>query len=183
MSKEIDTVLSGIIILMVIIVIFKWYCDSSSTDRKYNKLSCGCVRGTCRCQKKSLNMRNRVVREGLDPGPDSVENKITGNGPVVDTTGMDNYQEITKLMGVDKDVGDSHISWVETMAKNGMSTGASASTTLEETGRSYGTADYVGLTGRKWCKARHLATPQEDARVTPSHVVEEYCNIDMDELV
>jgi hypothetical protein len=66
---------------------------------------------------------------------------------------------------------------------NGVPTGASSCTTLEETGRSYGTANYVGLTGPKWCKARQLATPAPDARVTPSQNIEEWCNIAMDALV
>jgi hypothetical protein len=86
-------------------------------------------------------------------------------------------------MGLEPSVESSHKKWSNALSLNGMSTGASSSTMLEETGRSYGTSDYVGLTSRKWCKARRLAQPADDSRVTPSSDVLEHCDISMDSLI
>jgi hypothetical protein len=93
------------------------------------------------------------------------------------------YSSVIQDMSLEDGVGDSHKSYCDSLSFAGLPTGASSCTTLEETGRSYGTADFVGLTARKFCKARQLATPGEDARVTPSQNITEWCDIGMDELV
>jgi hypothetical protein len=219
MTIEIDSILSGIIILLLILVIWKWYNNRSSCS-KNGRLSCGCRRGDCRCGGDYMpmgvstqdrvkcscgcnprecicrpncicqcNAGQRDYREGLETKSASHGvSHVTGGGPILPSgaeisQNAGDYQEITKQMGVDSSVGDSHTDWCSNLMTNGISTGASSCTTLEETGRSYGTADFVGLTARKWCKARQLATPADDARVTPSQYITEWCDIDMDELV
>jgi hypothetical protein len=111
--------------------------------------------------------------------------QVTGAGPIPSPASLESqdYNEVAKEMSVDQAVSSSHQDWCNSLTMNGIPTGASSCTTLEETGRSYGTANYVGLTARKWCKARQLATPAADARVTPSQDILEWCNIEMDELV
>jgi hypothetical protein len=112
-------------------------------------------------------------------------NHVTGAGPIYppgDAINQD-YQESTKKMALEDTVGTSHQKWCDSLNFNGLSTGASSCTTLEETGRSYGTADFVGLTARKFCKARQMATPADDSRVTPSQSIEEWCHIAMDSLI
>ena len=119
--------------------------------------------------------------------------KLDNSGnEIIDVGGLDelgkhtpagNYQEATKNMGLESTVESSHKKWCDALSYNGISTGASSNTMLEETGRSYGTSDYVGLTSRKWCKARRLAKPADDSRVTPSSDVLEHCDISMDSLI
>jgi hypothetical protein len=189
MSIEIDSVLSGIIVLLLIIVVWKWYGDLSPCGQSSMTLSCGCIRGNCRCRdisrvsKPKHTSCNNTVHENFKISHD--KNQVTGSGyhPIPASKMTQNYQEVTKEMGLESGVGDSHKKWCDALSYNGLTTGASSCTTLEETGRSYGTADFVGLTSRKWCKARQMATPAPDSRVTPSHDVEEWCDIDMDELV
>jgi hypothetical protein len=214
MSTEIDSVLSGIIVLLLIIVVWKWYGSRSSCGQSYGALSCGCKQGQCRCRRMSGgsmqmhgmhndsrnqprymqrgnyvrdNMNGRdgmTVRDGMD-GTDNGESRVTSSGPrpVIDSELSQEWQNTVAEIGVDKSVGDSHKDWCNSLTINGMSTGASACTTLEETGRSYGSANFHGLTARKWCKARQLATPASDARTTPSHLSDEYCDIAMDEII
>lgn len=202
MSTEIDSVLSGIIILLLIIIVWKW-CGGRSSCRQnsmslsggYPHLPRGCPRGCRGCPRGCRGCSRRVMlassshplaREGMGSGkiPHN-EEQVTGAGPVPLSAAVEaqDYQEVSKQMGVDQTIGDSHQEWCNSLNMNGIPTGASSCTTLEETGRSYGTANYVGLTGRKWCKARQLATPALDARVTPSQNILEYCDVGMDELV
>lgn len=230
MSTEIDTVLSGIIILLLMIVVWKWYGGKSnkSCNKKNNRLSCGCVKGRCRCRQQSSRINTIIPGGGKCPGgracvcecplggcncdpickchrrasaflnqrnrPENMTSggalNNTGNEIIqnsydelgVMSSGGD-YQEATKNMGLESNVAESHKKWCTALSQNGMSTGASSCSTLEETGRSYGTSDYVGLTSRKWCKARLLAKPADDARVTPSSDVLEQCDISMDSLI
>ena len=56
MSIEIDTVLSGIIIVLLIIVVWKWYGGKNNQSCDNNRrLSCGCLRGQCRCGGNRMN--------------------------------------------------------------------------------------------------------------------------------
>ena len=111
--------------------------------------------------------------------------QVTGSGPqpLPGSLSSQDWQSATEDIGVDQSVGDSHQDWCNSLTMNGVPTGASSCTTLEETGRSYGTSNFHGLTARKWCKARQLATPAPDARVTPSQNIKEWCDISMDELI
>jgi hypothetical protein len=209
MSTEFDNVLSGVIVLLLIIVIYKWYVSRTSCGNQSGRLLCGCRRGYCKCGRRprmaggcEIKCRggyrcscgcppNRCRcsmgcvcrqsnREGLaDP---SAEARVTSSAPY-DISGTQDYAEATKKMSLEQDVSDSHQKWCDALTFNGLSTGASACTTLEETGRSYGTSDFVGLTARKWCKARQLATPAPDSRIIPSQENMEYCNVQMDELI
>ena len=212
--SEIDSTLSGIIILLLIVVVWKWHSSSSCGDRM--KLSCGCQHGKCRCRGYSQRSvmrgcpggrgclcgcasgqcgcppscpcnkpRNgqRETKEGFTPK--GAVAQVTGSGPNPPVPSMttDNYGEIIKDMSLEGGVADSHSRYCDSLSFAGMPTGSSACTQLEETGRSYGTANFVGLTQRKWCKSRALAKPAPDSRVTPTWESNEFCDIDMDELV
>ena len=235
MSIEIDTVLSGIIIVLLIIVVWRWYGGKNNQSCDNNRrLACGCLRGQCRCGSGRRQMNGGRQQAGGMPGgrsgsmacpggklcvcecplgacncdpmckchrrsaailqgqrrrePMESTGKLDNAGNEIMDIGSEglgaptpagNYQEATKNMGLEPSVESSHKKWSSALALNGMSTGASSSTMLEETGRSYGTSDYVGLTSRKWCKARRLAQPADDSRVTPSSDVLEYCDISL----
>ena len=226
---DIDCILTGVIILLLVIVVWKWYDNKTTCDRSDIILQCGCKNGRCRCRGRA---RVSVMRPGKCPGGkqcicgntlgncrcpyscncqrkarliykrnsgfegldgveglknsnQSIMNHITGSGPLPvpgDVINQD-YSDATKKMALENEVGSSHQKWCDSLNFNGLSTGASSCTTLEETGRSYGTADFVGLTARKFCKARQMATPADDARTTPSQNITEWCNIPLDSLI
>ena len=213
----IDCILTGVIVLLLVIVVWKWYDNKTMCSKREIKLNrrgcgrfstmrpdacpggkqciCGCALGNCgcpygcKCQRKArfLYKRNSGI-EGLEVSENSnqsVMNNITGSGPSIvpgDVINQD-YNDATKKMALENEVDSSHQKWCDSLTFNGLSTGASSCTTLEETGRSYGTADFVGLTARKFCKARQIATPADDARTTPSQNITEWCNIDMNSLI
>jgi len=222
MSSELDNVLSGIIVLLLIIVVWKWYNGRSSCDESNMTLSCGCRKGYCRCRgmasvtlpqrgrcpggnkcgcgcpsgrcgcdnscpcQRDARLRASSGREGMSN--DEAERRVVSAGPIPPAGDLFNqdYSEVTKEMALEsgsEGPSASHKRWCDSLMLNGMATGASSCTILEETGRSYGTSDYVGLTARKFCKARQLAAPAEDARQTASHTNDEYCNVEMNELV
>ena len=204
-----DSILSGVIILLLIVVVWKWYSGKSKCGESTLTLACGCKNGRCRCRGRSKisrmkpsvcpdsdpsNYRSQYNnqesdREGLsnmkNNSNDSIIEHITGSGPLSDSQSFVNndYQETTKKMALENNVSNSHQKWCDSLNFNGLSTGASSCTTLEETGRSYGTADFVGLTSRKWCKARQMATPADDARTTPSQDIQEWCNVALDAMI
>jgi len=139
----------------------------------------------CQQRARAFASRGCSVSEGLSQEiPDNVA-QVTGYGPQPPpaTVLTQDWQSTVTDIGTDQSIGDSHKDWCNSLTMNGVPTGASSCTTLEETGRSYGTANFHGLTARKWCKARQLATPAPDSRVTPSQNIKEWCNIDMDELI
>ena len=86
-------------------------------------------------------------------------------------------------MALEPEVIKSQQDYLNGLGFSGLPQGSSQETVLEETGRSYGTADYVGLTSRKWCKSRALAKAAPDSRVVPSMDIKEWCDINMDELI
>lgn len=220
-DKEIDSVLSGIIILLLLIVVWKWHSGNSSCGQSNMTISCGCKLGRCRCRgmsNVSVMRRGRCSGGngcgcGCHPGRcgctgncgcqhnarsnvegmigDNVTGQygvrhVTGSGanPVPASIVTQDYSGTAiKGMSLENEVEDSHNTWCDQLSFAGMPTGSSSCTVLEETGRSYGTADYVGLTSRKFCKARQLAIPAPDARVTPSQSITEWCGVEMDELV
>jgi hypothetical protein len=235
---KMDDVLSGVIIVLVMIIIVKWYknnylgggnsrtcsCNgrvcTCDTNLSYSqKCRIGCKGGTdCRCgcppmkcicpmtcacnYKYRENMENNDI-QGYKPdskytGDNSfnmIANDVTGPdpshvasmGPIPRPAAEKNMSDwsgsITKGIALEDGVSDSHQRYCDSLSFAGMPTGASSCTTLEETGRSYGTSDFVGLTARKFCKARQLASPGCDSRQTPSQNITEWCNIDMNELV
>ena len=197
MSEQFDNILTGIIILLVILVVWKWYGNNSECDSGETKLSCGCNLGKCMCQKARIHQSNamggnqrvssRYSSEGMT---DNRAIPMDSNGVItsaptdsIDVSSNDSYSETTKNMGLEQEVSDSHKRYVNDLYSSGLPTGASAASILEETGRSYGTADYHGLTKRKWCKARQMATPADGSRVVPSHDILENCNITLTDLV
>lgn len=200
MSTEIDSVLSGIIVLLLIIVVWKWYGGRSSCGQSSMTISCGCNRGQCRCRgmsrvstqrrgvcpgARAFASRGSAVRENMSEEIPHGVAQVIGSGPQPPPGSLSaqDWQSATTDIGVDQSVGDSHQDWCNSLTMNGVPTGASSCTTLEETGRSYGSANFHGLTARKWCKARQLATPAPDVRVTPSQNIKEWCDISMDELI
>jgi hypothetical protein len=198
MSEQFDNILTGIIILLVILVVWKWYGNRAGCGSGEIKLSCGCETGKCRCKGMTHTRQPRVdSNKGVKPkcklsermvGADGVpmnSNNIITSAPTdtIDISTDNSYSEATQRMGLEQDVSDSHKRYVNDLYSSGLPTGASASSILEETGRSYGTADFHGLTARKWCKARQMATPAAGSRVVPSHDILENCNITLTDLV
>ncbi len=217
---ELDGVLSGVIVLLLILVVWKWYSKPVDCNTSSMSLTCKCRPGKCRCQGMSQvsSRRKRCPGgkkcccghpKGKCTCPASChcnkhtepmvelpnmrterfgEPNVVGPGPQpepasVIAQGTEDYANTIQGMALEPGVASSHVNYCNSLSFAGLPTGASACTTLEETGRSYGTADFVGLTSRKFCKARQLATPASDARVTPTQNIVEWCDIDMDELV
>ena len=95
-----------------------------------------------------------------------------------------NYSgDTVQQMALEPEVLQSQKDYIDGLGFSGLPTGSSHETTLEETGRSYGTASFVGLSQRKFCKARQMAAPAPDARSVPSETIREWCNIDENELI
>jgi hypothetical protein len=198
MSEQFDNILTGIIILLVILVVWKSYSSKADCGSEEMKLSCGCKESKCRCKGMSRTRQsrgggnNRVKpscnhNEGM-VGTDAVPMNSSGiitslPTDTIDVNSDDSYSEVTQRMGLEQEVTDSHERYVNDLYSSGLPTGASASSILEETGRSYGTADFHGLTARKWCKARQMATPAAGSRVVPSYDILENCNITLTDLV
>ena len=169
MSSKIDNILSGVIIVLMVVMLFKWY------ETKY----CSNTMGVNNVHSK---MPKNSLRGSLEDTPEMRVTRSSPSKKYIDEF-SDDYQSSIVKMSVDNSVSQSHDDWCSSLTMNGLPTGASSCTKLEETGRSYGTADFVGLTSRKFCKARQLATPANDVRVTPSSNVLEYCDIGMDEMI
>ena len=163
-------------------------------------LQCGC-KMSCPCNaaySEHMEQEN-LENNNNNAGDDSISNyrsqdvsghnskNVTSMGPIPKVPSDKNMSDwqgsITKGMSLEEGVSESHARYCDSLSFAGMPTGASSCTTLEENGRSEGTANFVGLTARKFCKARQLAAPGCDARQTPSHMPTEWCNIDMDGLV
>lgn len=129
------------------------------------------------------NGYNVIARDVVGPDPSHVASMGPIPKPIADQNLSDWSGSVTKGIALEDGVSESHQRYCDSLSFAGMPTGASACTTLEETGRSYGTSDFVGLTARKFCKARQLAAPGCDARQTTSQNITEWCNVDMNELV
>jgi hypothetical protein len=199
MSEQFDNILTGIIILLVILVVWKWYGNKTDCGGVEIKLSCGCEPGKCRCKGMS-SIRQPLVGDstqdvkskcGHSEGMKGTSGvPMDSNGIItsvlddtIDISADDSYSDATKRMGLEQEVSDSHARYVNDLYSSGLPTGASASSILEETGRSYGTADFHGLTARKWCKARQMATPAAGSRVVPSYDILENCSISLTDLI
>lgn len=215
-SLEIDNTLSGIIVILLLFVMWKWHNDQTSCGVARIRMNCGCMPGSCRCrgysrmprmmskpekvasnqpadqseqsdeksggkleQKETMTVENELARQihgyvhVVEPGP----------MPNPADFATDDYESTTIDMALESGVEESHKRYCNSLSFAGLPTGSSSCTTLEETGRSYGTADFVGLTARKFCKARQLATPGDDVRTTPSQNPVEWCDVGMDDLI
>ena len=221
---EIDSVLTGIIILLLIIIVWKWV--KRKMHYKYDNnmnLSCGCKGGLCRCHGRvripqspicSRCNNNKLrclcgVTRGryIDKENSCVKDDIRNNGikeamvnscsttceaPEIGTPGFqprivsdtgDFSGDTIQQLSLDPEIYKSQQDYIEGFGFSGLPTGSSHETLLSETGRSYGTADFVGLTQRKFCKARQIATPAPDARQVPTETEKEWCSISMDDLI
>jgi hypothetical protein len=175
-GKEIDKLISGIIVLLLIVAVWKWYQDDmkpSKCRKSIVKGSCGCVKGKCRCSSGD------VVDGGGYAGGKLIK------PPEFEADDEASYDENLRKMALESAVSDSHKKYVKSLSFSGNPTGASHNTDNDGLGMSYGDGgNFHGLTMRKWCKARQMATPADDARVVPSSViVKEDCYIGLNELV
>jgi hypothetical protein len=199
--QEIDALLTGIIILLLMIVFWKIMKKNSvyKTNNNDMNLSCRCRGRVCRCQGRVRN--TQPVRGGCyinselgskNNKTESFANKCTDHNSIIGTPGyqekiVDNTGDFSgdmiQKLSLDPEIIKSQKEYINGFGFSGLPTGSSHDTTLEETGRSYGTADFVGLTQRKFCKARQLAKPTAGARFVPSETIKEWCDIDMNELI
>jgi hypothetical protein len=204
-GEEIDNLLSSIIIVLLIVVVWKWYQGRGKCGQDSMTLSCGCKNGQCKCRGVARissqrgcsggrgcscgcqRLQQPNVREPMSGGcQKQCENQQIGTPgyepKVVPDDG--NYSgDTVQKMALEPEVIQSQKDYLDGLGFSGLPTGSSHETTLEETGRSYGTANFVGLTQRKWCRARQMATPAPDARTVPTATIKEWCNIDENELV
>lgn len=202
-GEEIDSILSAVIIILLMVVVWKWYKSQGSCGQSSMTLSCGCEHGKCRCRgfarvsaprHRCINPSNCMVcrrskfskQEGMNYCGTNDRGKQIGTPgyepKLVEDDG--NYSgETVQQMALEPEVIKSQQDYLKGLGYSGLPQGSSQETVLEETGRSYGTADFVGLTSRKWCKSRQLAAPAKDSRVVPSETIKEWCNIDMNELI
>ena len=208
--KEIDNVLTGIIILLLIMVVWKRMKGNSPYKNDNSMyLPCGCRRGSCRCRERVRTRQgggmccrcNRsktrclcgIRREGFD-GKNVAENSCVqsceppivgtpGYGPKIVSDDGDFSGDVIQKLSLEPSILQSQKDYIDGFGFSGLPTGSSHDTLLCEVGRSYGTADFVGLTQRKFCKARQLATPAPDARFVPTATIKEWCDIGMDELI
>jgi hypothetical protein len=197
-DKEINSLLTGIIILLLMFIVWKWvqknsmYKNKDSCHTNYMNLQCGCRNGMCRCIRR---VRNPTYGSGVRDGFSSAESMSDCARKNNQSLGTPGYQEkivehtgdfsgdMIQQLALDPEIIKSQNEYINGSGFSGLATGSSHDTTLEETGRSYGTADFVGLTQRKFCKARQLAKPAAGARFVPSETIKEWCDINMDELI
>jgi hypothetical protein len=105
---------------------------------------------------------------------------------IIEVGSPDSYSysgDTVQKMALEPSIQQSQKDYIDGLGFAGLPTGSSHESVLEETGRSYGTSDFVGLTQRKFCKARQMAVPDENARTVPTSTTKEWCHIDMDELI
>jgi hypothetical protein len=184
MSEKVDKVLSGIIIILIIVVVWKWFQSSSSCDNKV--LPCGCKMGQCACAQISRQMPQRQMPQRQMPQ----RQMSYGSGFEGSNKQVGKIDAPTELNNAGTPVDDdieaikkSHDEYQKGNGFNGLAQGSSSNTVLEETGRSYGTSNFVGLTARKFCKAREMARPAPESRVVPSQAIEEACHVDIYDMV
>lgn len=152
---------------------------SCSTESKQAEKKEQTVEGGGLGQKETMTVENQLAKQI------HAHERVTTAGPTPNPADFatDDYESTTIDMALESGVEESHQRYCNSLSFAGLPTGSSSCTTLEETGRSYGTADFVGLTARKFCKARQLATPAPDVRTTPSQSIVEWCDVGMDELI
>lgn len=145
------------------------------------KCKCG---PKCKCQKKAVK---KYMRESMTQGCDmpcrDKQLGTAGYEPVDDTTDGNYSGDTVQKMSLEPQVIQSQQNYIDGLGFAGLPTGSSQETVLEELGRDGMSANFVGLTARKFCKARQLAAPSIDARQVPSETIKEWCSVDMDELV
>jgi len=164
-SKEIDKLLSGIIIILLIVVVWKWFQDRGSCSKSRLLLSCGCEHGKCRCRGVAQVPVPRANNSGGCQRPAIRKEYMTDAGAEV----HGDYSSVIEEMSLEDSVKESQGKYVESLEVNKLAQGASHNTIAEETGRSYGTADFHGLTQRKWDMVRCQTEVGDDARSVPTY--------------
>ncbi len=171
-----DKILYGIIILLLIIVVWKWYNnDTKPLKYKHNHHR--------HHHKNNMHHRhhNKCNNKYID---NYIDKPIDIENDKIDIRNDNDYNDIIEEMSVEQDVKDSHKLYVNSIVKSGMPTGASHYTDNDALGMSFGDGgDYVGLTRRKFCRARSLVNVDNNARTIPSDIPREECNIGMTDLV
>jgi hypothetical protein len=192
-GEEIDSILSGVIILLLIVVVWKWMKSRESCGQNSMTLSCVCKNGQCKCKgviKTSIRRQSCPGGKGMEGMQDYYDPKC--NLPKVGTPGYQpkivedngNYSgDTVQKMALEPSVLASQKDYINGLGFSGLPTGSSQQTLLSEVGRDAFSSNFVGLNFRKFCKARALAQPAPDARQEPSYVVKEFCNIDMESLI
>lgn len=190
-EKEINDMLSGICIILVMFIIYKCLQSCGVTMFK----TCGCGSKKCICNNKSYGMppsNYQPVAGGVEVEDFDTckESKIVpqqigtpGYEPITPSNTNNYSNDMVKQMSLEPEVIQSQSDYINGLGFSGLPQGASHETTLEETGRSYGTSDFVGLTARKFCKARQIAKPASDSRVVPTETIKEWCSVTMDEMI
>ena len=175
--------------IIALLLIYKW-------QLKQGKGSHSRVRKPVNLPRRSIIINNGTgchAEHNIKPTPRPAESLTetsafskSGPSPSYDYGDAETYRDVTEMMGLENNVRSSHAEYIEGFTSSvggGLPTGSSSNVELEETGRSYGTSDFVGLTSRKWCKARQLAKPGEDSRVIPTHDQPEECNITLTDMI
>lgn len=173
-GKEIDKLLSGIIIILLIVVVWKWFQDRGSCSKSRMLLSCGCEHGKCKCRGVVQMPAPRANKPSNCQKPDIHKESMTDDGAEM----RENYSSVIEEMSLEDSVKESQGKYVESLVENNIAQGASHNTIAEETGRSWGTSNFLGLTQRKWDKVRCLIKVNDDSRSVPSY--EEKNSIEMD---
>lgn len=171
MSGE-ECLYKGIIVILFIVLLYNMFNSKIKHKNKHNSYD--------NCQTEQLTDNKQTSKKETTCGK-----KIgtPGYEPII-VEDKGNYSgDTVQRMSLESDIYKSQNDYINGLGFAGLPTGSSHETILEETGRSYGTANFVGLTARKFCKARQLATPASDARSVPSETVKEWCNIDMTEMI
>lgn len=160
---ELDDILTGLVIILLMVLVWKWYKDTMSND------------SSCDDNSDMMYYQPQQHHQTHPPCQQPPRQPAKSCGGESMTNDYSSYVSSVSLEQGPDGPEASHRRWVEGL-DNGVSVGSSSNVILEETGRSYGSSDYVGLTGRKFCKARSLAHPADDARTTASYdVIDEEC--------
>jgi hypothetical protein len=190
-GEEIDNLLSSIIIVLLIVVVWKWYQGSGKCGQDSMTLTCGCKNSKCKCRGvarvSGRKLRQPNIREHMDDVPQKHdENKqigTPGHEPQVIPIDYDYSGDTVQQMALDPEVLSSQQDYLDGLGFSGLPTGSSHETTLEETGRSAGTSNFVGLNQKKLCKSRQMVTMGPNARTVPSETNEEWCDINENDFI
>lgn len=200
-GEEIDNLLSSIIIVLLIVVVWKWYQGRGKCGQDSMTLSCGCKNGQCKCRGVARissqsgcsgsrgcscgcqRLQQPDIREHMSGGCQKQQIGTPGYEPKLVPYGDDYSGDTVQQMALEPEVLRSQQDYLDGLGFSGLPTGSSHETTLEETGRSAGTSNFVGLTQQKFCKSRQMVTVGPNARTVPSENIEEWCNIDENDII
>lgn len=170
--------LTSIIVVLLIVYVWNQY-GSSICAKGQSTLKCGCKKNNCICS----DVNTEPMIDSCAPVCRPPDIGTDGYMPKVYATNQDYSGDTILDMALEPEVFNSQKLYINGDGFSGLPTGSSHETTLEETGRDPYTSNFVGLTQRKFCKARALAQPAPDARQVPTYEIKEWCDISMYDLV